>query len=44
MRDVVCGMDADEKSAFKKDYKSKIYYFCSKNCEQNFAKNPEKFA
>ncbi|MBI2085601.1 MAG: YHS domain-containing protein [Candidatus Aenigmarchaeota archaeon] len=44
VRDPVCGMDVDEKSAIKKEHKGKFYFFCSKNCEQNFSNNPEKFA
>ncbi len=44
LRDVVCGMNVDEKSAIKKDYKGKIYYFCSPSCVQAFEKNPQKFA
>ncbi len=44
LRDPVCGMGVDEKSAIKKEHKGKIYYFCNRNCEQNFSKNPVKFA
>ncbi|MBI1972310.1 MAG: YHS domain-containing protein [Candidatus Aenigmarchaeota archaeon] len=43
VRDVVCGMEVDEKSALKREHKGKFYYFCSKNCEQTFEKSPEKF-
>ncbi|MBI3413102.1 MAG: YHS domain-containing protein [Candidatus Aenigmarchaeota archaeon] len=36
-------MNADEKSAFNKDYRGRFYYFCSKGCEQTFTKNSGKF-
>lgn len=44
MKDVVCGMQVDEKTAIRRDNKGKTYFFCSKNCAQAFDKNPEKFA
>lgn len=44
MRDVVCGMDVDEKTSARRDVKGKAYFFCSKNCAQAFDRNPEKFA
>jgi YHS domain-containing protein len=42
--DPVCGMTvvkADAKATF--DYKGTTYYFCSTNCKESFAKEPEKY-
>ena len=42
-KDLICGMNVDEKSArYKSEYKEKIYYFCSPTCKEDFDKNPEK--
>jgi YHS domain-containing protein len=42
-KDLICGMNVDEKSArYKSEYKGKIYYFCSPTCKEDFDKNPEK--
>lgn len=44
VKDPVCGMDVDPKTAAaKSDYKGQTYYFCSKGCKATFDKNPEKF-
>ncbi|MFX1521588.1 MAG: YHS domain-containing protein [Promethearchaeota archaeon] len=46
-KDVVCGMDVDEKEATKKglvtEYKGEKYYFCAPGCKRHFEKDPEKF-
>ena len=42
-KDLVCGMDVDEKKAGKKDYKGKTYYFCNPSCQWAFEQNPEQF-
>jgi Cu+-exporting ATPase len=43
-KDLVCGMDVDEKTApAKSDYKGKTYYFCGPGCKREFDKNPEKY-
>jgi YHS domain-containing protein len=42
-KDVVCGMNVDEKSDNKVNYKGKIYYFCSHSCQWEFEKDPERF-
>ena len=42
-KDLVCGMNANEKKALKKEYQGKIYYFCSLGCKQTVEKNPKKF-
>ena len=44
-KDVICGMNVDEKTAkFKSDYIGKTYYFCSQMCKTTFDKNPAKYA
>ena len=44
MKDVVCGMDVDEKSAaYVKADKNEIYAFCSKECKDRFEKNPARY-
>ncbi len=42
-KDVVCGMEVDEKKAIKEVYKGKTYYFCSPSCQWAFKQNPEQF-
>ena len=43
-KDLVCGMDVDEKKATaKSDYKGKTYYFCAPGCKRAFDANPEKY-
>lgn len=40
--DPVCGMAMDEKDIFETSlYKGSLYYFCSKECKENFDRNPE---
>jgi YHS domain-containing protein len=44
-KDPVCGMTLDPKTADAKyAYKGKTYYFCSKEDQQEFTKNPDKYA
>lgn len=43
VKDVVCGMTVDPKTAEKSEYKGQTYYFCSKGCKSQFDKNPEKY-
>lgn len=43
VKDLVCGMDVDEKKAAKVNYKGKIYYFCSPACQWAFENNPKQF-
>jgi Cu+-exporting ATPase len=43
-KDPVCGMTVDENSAAaSSDYLGQRYYFCSENCAQKFAANPEAY-
>ena len=44
VKDVVCGMEVDEKKIqFKSEYEGKTYYFCSEMCKTNFEKDPAKY-
>ena len=43
-KDLVCGMDVDEKIAkYKTTYKGETYYFCAPGCKKMFEENPEKY-
>jgi len=43
--DPVCGMVVDAQSTeFKCVHDSKEYFFCSKNCQEKFQADPEKYA
>lgn len=42
-KDPVCGMDVDEKTALRSEYKGQTYYFCSPGCKRAFEKEPEKY-
>ena len=42
--DPVCGMKVQPENAYSKvEHKGLIIYFCSKNCENEFKKNPKKY-
>jgi len=45
VKDLICGMDVDPKSAktLKTQYKGETYYFCSDHCKKTFEANPEKY-
>jgi len=44
VKDPVCGMTIEDKAAAGvSEYKGEKYYFCSKNCKEDFDKNPETF-
>jgi YHS domain-containing protein len=44
-KDLICGMDVDEKTAkYKTTHKGKTYYFCAPGCQKTFEANPEKYA
>ena len=42
-KDLVCGMDVDEKTALRSEYKGQTYYFCSPGCKRAFDKEPDKY-
>ncbi len=43
-KDLVCGMEVDEKTApAKSEYMGKTYYFCALGCKNAFDKNPAKY-
>ncbi|MDP3879016.1 MAG: YHS domain-containing protein [Dehalococcoidales bacterium] len=43
-KDLVCGMDVDEKTApAKSEYMGKTYYFCAPGCKKAFDSNPDKY-
>ncbi|MBM2825590.1 MAG: hypothetical protein HW402_1254 [Dehalococcoidales bacterium] len=43
-KDLVCGMDVDEKKApAKSEYQGKTYYFCAPGCKKAFDANPAKY-
>ncbi|HFE66498.1 MAG TPA: YHS domain-containing protein [Chloroflexi bacterium] len=43
-KDLVCGMDVDEKTAqHKSEYEGSTYYFCCPGCKSKFDKEPEKY-
>ena len=42
-KDLVCGMNVDEKTARSKSEYGGKTYFCNMICKQTFEKNPGKF-
>jgi P-type Cu+ transporter len=43
-RDHVCDMDVDEKTAAARlEYEGDTYYFCSEQCKNKFAADPESY-
>ncbi|TRO49733.1 YHS domain-containing protein [Candidatus Bathyarchaeota archaeon] len=43
-KDLVCGMDVEEKTAkYKTTYKGATYYFCAPGCKKAFEENPEEY-
>jgi YHS domain-containing protein len=44
VKDLVCGMDVDPKTApAKSEYRGQTYYFCAPGCKEKFDNNPEKY-
>lgn len=42
--DPVCGMKIEPETAYSSlEYEGRVVYFCSKHCEEEFRKNPEKY-
>lgn len=43
-RDPVCGMRLDEAEATGHvDHNGQTYYFCSRNCQEEFEENPNRY-
>ncbi len=43
--DPICGMKIDPEAAYSKiEHGGRVFYFCSKACEEEFKKNPKKYA
>ncbi|MBX5328414.1 MAG: copper-translocating P-type ATPase [Candidatus Bathyarchaeota archaeon] len=43
--DPVCGMKIESETAYSKiEYEGRTVYFCSKHCEEEFKRNPKKYA
>lgn len=44
VKDLVCGMEVDERTAVgKSEHRGKSYYFCSNGCKERFDKDPGKY-
>jgi Cu+-exporting ATPase len=43
VKDPVCGMNVDPKSAIRYEYQDKTWYFCSAQCQSKFQAEPGKF-
>ncbi len=44
VKDPVCGMEVDEKTApAKSEHMGKTYYFCAPGCKKAFDENPAKY-
>lgn len=44
IKDCVCGAELEPgKSAAKHDFEGKTYEFCSEECKETFAENPNDF-
>jgi len=41
-KDPVCGMEVDESKALKSEKEGKVYFFCSKNCQDKFLGKKEE--
>ncbi len=41
--DPVCGMDVKEDSQYNTLHGGKKMYFCSRDCQQKFIKNPDQY-
>ncbi len=41
--DPVCGMEVDERSEHRAIYKGRIYFFCSRECKEEFERDPEAY-
>ena len=42
--DPVCGMEVSPEEAYRKiEYQEYVIYFCSKHCQEEFKRNPQKY-
>jgi YHS domain-containing protein len=39
-KDPVCGMDVEVTAVNKSEFEGNLYYFCSKDCQEKFEKDP----
>jgi YHS domain-containing protein len=44
VRDPVCGMEVDPRTAVSFMHRGASYYFCSASCRERFAKAPDEYA
>ena len=44
VKDLICGMDVDPKTAvFKSVYEGETYFFCKKSCKMTFDRDPKTY-
>ena len=43
VKDPVCGMDVDPKTALTSVYQGQTYYFCAAGCKTKFDADPRKY-
>jgi YHS domain-containing protein len=43
-KDPVCGMEVDDTTEYRTQYKGDTYLFCSADCKDKFSQNPEQYA
>jgi YHS domain-containing protein len=41
--DPICKMKVSKSAEWRSEHKGKKYYFCAKNCKEEFDKHPEKY-
>jgi Cu+-exporting ATPase len=44
MIDPVCGMEVEETTEYKSEYKGRTYCFCSAECKARFEAEPARYA
>ena len=43
-KDLICGMDVDDRRAIRREVEGKTYYFCSEACATIAAQNPRRLS
>jgi len=43
VKDIVCGMQIDEKKALTASHGGQVFHFCSSACKSKFEQHPEKY-